>query len=170
MTGPLVVLGALSALGGLLLVGDWIVNWLDPVVGAPNVPEALPVPLWFLQLGIVIAMLIGIAIAWLAVGRHPVPETAPERVSFVTRAARADLYGDAINEGLFMRPGDRFVNGLVSFDDGGVDGVVMGTAATFGGLSGTMRRWQNGFVRSYALSLLSGAVIVILAMLAVNLT
>jgi NADH-quinone oxidoreductase subunit L len=47
---------------------------------------------------------------------------------------------------------------------------VMGTAATFGGLSARMRRWQTGFVRSYALSLMGGAVIVVLAMLAVNLT
>ena len=30
MTGPLVVLAALSALGGLLLVGSWIVDWLGP--------------------------------------------------------------------------------------------------------------------------------------------
>ena len=35
MTGPLVVLAALSALGGLLLVGSWIVDWLAPVV-APS--------------------------------------------------------------------------------------------------------------------------------------
>jgi NADH-quinone oxidoreductase subunit L len=170
MTGPLVVLAALSALGGLLLLGNWIVDWLNPVVGSPSVPEELPVPLWFLQLDIVVVMLIGVLIAWLTVGRQAVPRTAPERVSLVTRAARADLYGDAINEGLFMRPGDRFVNGLVGFDDGGVDGVVMGTAHTFGGLSARMRRWQSGFVRSYALSLMGGAVIVVLAMLAVNLT
>jgi NADH-quinone oxidoreductase subunit L len=69
-----------------------------------------------------------------------------------------------------MRPGDRFDNWLVTFDNGAVDGAVMGTAATFGGMSGRLRRWQNGFVRSYALSLLSGAVIVVIAMLAVNLT
>ena len=33
MTIPLIVLAALSALGGLLLLGDWIVDWLAPVVG-----------------------------------------------------------------------------------------------------------------------------------------
>jgi len=170
MTGPLVVLAALSVLGGMLLIGNWIVDWLSPVVGSPSAAEVLPLPLITLQGIIVVTVAIGIAIAWLTVGRQTVPRTAPERVSLVTRAARADLYGDAINEGLFMRPGDRFVNGLVSFDDGGVDGVVMGTAATVGGLSARMRRWQTGFVRSYALSLMGGAVIVVLAMLAVNLT
>jgi NADH-quinone oxidoreductase subunit L len=68
-----------------------------------------------------------------------------------------------------MRPGDRFVEGLAVFDSDGVDGAVNGTAAAFGGLSGRMRRWQNGFVRSYALSLFAGALIVVLALLAVNL-
>ena len=33
MTVPLIVLAALSALGGLLLLNDWIVDWLAPVVG-----------------------------------------------------------------------------------------------------------------------------------------
>ena len=33
MTVPLMVLAALSVLGGVLLVGDWIVTWLEPVTG-----------------------------------------------------------------------------------------------------------------------------------------
>ena len=33
MTVPLIVLAALSVLGGVLLLGDWIVDWLAPVVG-----------------------------------------------------------------------------------------------------------------------------------------
>jgi NADH-quinone oxidoreductase subunit L len=32
-----------------------------------------------------------------------------------------------------------------------------------------MRHWQNGYVRSYALSLLGGALVVLVALLAVNL-
>ena len=38
-----------------------------------------------------------------------------------------------------------------------------------GGLSTTLRRVQNGFVRSYALSLFAGALLVVLVLLAVNL-
>ena len=68
-----------------------------------------------------------------------------------------------------MRPGDRFVTGLVAFDDGVVDGSAMGTGRAFGGMSSTFRRLQTGFVRSYALSVLGGAVVVVLALLAVNL-
>ena len=69
-----------------------------------------------------------------------------------------------------MRPGERLVTGLVDFDDHGVDGVVDGTGRAFAGMSGTFRRLQNGYVRSYALSVLSGALVVMVAVLAVNLT
>ena len=106
MTGPLIVLAALSALGGLLLLGDWIVDWLAPVVG----PEPPSEPRRSRRCVMIAgdagrSCVVGVAIAWLTVGRHEVPRTAPAKVSFVTRAARADLYGDAINEGLLMRPG-----------------------------------------------------------------
>jgi len=67
-----------------------------------------------------------------------------------------------------MRPGDRFVNGLVGFDEYGVDGAAEGTAAGFAGIAGSLRRLQNGYVRSYALSLLGGAALVVLALLVVN--
>ena len=168
MTFPLIVLAALSALGGLLLLNDWIVEWLTPVVGE-EVPPVLGVPTFVLTLIVLVVVIIGVAIAWLTVGRNEVPRTAPTKVSVFTRAARADLYGDALNESLLMRPGDQFVTGLVSFDDHGVDGVVNGTGAAFGGMSSTFRRVQTGFVRSYALSVLGGAVLVVLALLAVNL-
>ncbi|MDX6302213.1 MAG: NADH-quinone oxidoreductase subunit [Nocardioidaceae bacterium] len=168
MTVPLIVLGLLSALGGLLLLGGWIVDWLAPVVGAV-VEVNLAVPTIVLSLIVLLVVLAGVGVAWSTVGRHEVPRTAPAEVSFVTRAARADLYGDAINEELLMRPGDQFVTGLVAFDDEGLDSLVSGTGGSFGAMSSTFRRWQTGFVRSYALSLLAGAVLVVVAMLAVNL-
>ena len=169
MTVPLMVLAALSVLGGLLILGDWIVDFLTPVVGELAHHELAFSPIVY-TLIIVAVVAVGIAIAWLTVGRNEVPRTAPANVSFVTRAARADLYGDALNEELLMRPGERLVTGLVDFDDHGVDGVVDGTGRAFAGMSGTFRRLQNGYVRSYALSVLSGALVVVVAVLAVNLT
>ncbi|HET9859403.1 MAG TPA: NADH-quinone oxidoreductase subunit L [Nocardioidaceae bacterium] len=168
MTVPLIVLAALSVLGGLLLLNDWIVEFLTPVVGHVEHEELAVTPL-MMTLIVTAVVAVGVAIAWFTFGRQEVPRVAPANVSVFTSAARADLYGDAINEELLMRPGDRFVNGLVGLDDRGIDGAVDGTAAAFGGLSGRMRRWQNGFVRSYALSLLGGALLVVLALLAVNL-
>ena len=167
MTVPLIVLAALSVLGGLLLLGDWIVDWLAPVVGEPGA-ENLPVPAILFSLLVVVVVAIGVAAAWFLVGKREVPREAPTTVSVFTRAARADLYGDAFNEEFLMRPGDRFVNGLVGFDEYGVDGAAEGTAAGFVGIAGGLRRLQNGYVRSYALSLLGGAALVVLALLVVN--
>jgi NADH-quinone oxidoreductase subunit L len=167
MTVPLIVLAALSVVGGVLLLGDWIVNFLAPVVGEAeeHTPAVSPIVMSIITVAVVA---VGVTIAWFAVGARPVPRVAPANVSLVTRAARADLYGDAINEELFMRPGDRFVKGLVTFDDQGIDRTVDGTGAAFAGMSGRARLLQNGFVRSYALSVLGGAVLVVLALLVVT--
>ncbi|WP_439938189.1 NADH-quinone oxidoreductase subunit L [Nocardia sp. N13] len=168
MTVPLVVLAALSVLGGVLLLGDWIVTWLEPVTGHAEHHEP-PLPALVITLLIVGVVAVGIAAAWFLVGRRDIPREAPQDVSFATRAARADLYGDAINDAVVVRPGAGLVGGLTAFDRHGVDGVVEGGSAAVGGLSTTLRRVQNGFVRSYALSLLGGALLVVLALLAVNL-
>ncbi|WP_426242557.1 NADH-quinone oxidoreductase subunit L [Nocardioides sp. LHG3406-4] len=168
MTIPLVVLAALSVLGGVLLLGDWIVDWLSPVTGVAehHEPPLAPIVVTLLAVAVVA---VGVAVAWLLVGRREVPRTAPRDVSFVTRAARADVYGDAFNDAFVVRPGYRLVGGLTTMDRVGVDGVVEGGASTLGGLSGVLRRVQNGYVRSYALSLLGGVLLVVLALLAVNL-
>ena len=50
-----------------------------------------------------------------------------------------------------------------------VDGLVEGSTLATGGLAMRVRRLQNGFVRSYAASLFGGALLVVLALLAVNL-
>ena len=167
MTVPLIVLAALSVVGGVLLLGDWIVEFLEPVTGVP-VHEDPPVPILLVTLGIVLVVAVGVALAWFLVGRREVPREAPRDVSFVTRAARADVYGDAINEGLVVGPGRHLVGGLTMMDRVGVDGTVMGGSAAVGGMAGMLRRVQNGFVRSYALSLLAGVVLVVLTLLAVN--
>jgi NADH-quinone oxidoreductase subunit L len=112
--------------------------------------------------------LLGIALAWLFVGRREVPLTAPVRVSPVTRAARHALYADTVNESLFMRPGQWLTRALVFFDNRGVDGAVNGMAAALGGSSSRLGRAQTGFVRTYAMGMLGGAVLVAGALLAVT--
>jgi NADH-quinone oxidoreductase subunit L len=102
-------------------------------------------------------------------GRRTVPRVAPQDVSFVTRAARADVYGDAINDELVVKPGKQLTSGLLVLDRTVVDGAFTGGAVTVGGIGALVRRAQNGFVRSYALSLLGGVLLVVLALLAVNL-
>jgi NADH-quinone oxidoreductase subunit L len=101
-------------------------------------------------------------------GRVPVPEIAP-RGNLVTNAARQELYGNAFNESVLMRPGQWLTRLSVYFDSRGVDGLVNTIAATIGGSSGRLRRVQTGFVRSYALSMLIGAVLLVAGLLVVRL-
>ncbi|HEY0904578.1 MAG TPA: NADH-quinone oxidoreductase subunit L [Marmoricola sp.] len=167
MTIPLIALAALSAVGGVMLLDDWIVDWLAPVVGEHG-EHHLGVAAWVMSLIVLVVVAAGIAVAWLLVGTRPVPREAPTEVSVFTRAARAELYGDAINDEVIVKPGWAGIRGLTAFDRGVVDGAAEGTAAAFGGMSSRFRLTQNGFVRSYALAFLSGAALLLLALLAVN--
>jgi NADH-quinone oxidoreductase subunit L len=166
MTAPMIVLaiGSLAA-GGFLILANRLLNFLGPVTGVPPTLRGV----WTVP-GIAALVLVafGIVIAWVMYGRREVPVVAPAG-NPVTVAARKDLYGDAINEGLLMRPGQWMTRLSVYFDNRGIDGLVNTVAATFGGTSGRMRRLQTGFVRSYALSMLVGAALLVGALLLVRL-
>jgi NADH-quinone oxidoreductase subunit L len=165
MTSPMVLL-AIGALGfgAYEILGDKLAHFLGPVTG--YVP---PEPAVFSTAGLVALalVLIGGLIAWAMYGRHPIPVVAPA-ARFPVTAARKDLYGDTVNESLLMRPGQWLTRLSVYFDNRGVDGLVNTVAATVGGTSGRMRRVQSGFVRSYALSMLFGAVLLVGAFLLVR--
>ncbi len=168
MLGPMIVLGALSLFGAIAVTGNSFISFLEPVVGEEE--HELPVPAWTISLLVLALVFVGMAIAYAFFGRRPIPDEAPVAVSPVTVAARKDLYGDVINEEGVMVPGQYLTRSLVYFDNRGVDGAVNGLAAMFGGSSGRIRRWQTGFVRSYALSMFGGAAIVVVALLLVRLS
>jgi len=162
------VLAALSVLGGILLAGDWIVDWLTPVVGHAEHHEP-PLPALVITLIVVAVVAAGAALAWYLVGRQAIPREAPADVSFATRAARADLYGDAINDALVVRPGAGLTRTLVAADRTVVDGAFMGGGTVVSGVGQGVRRLQTGYVRSYALSVLGGALLLVVTLVAVNL-
>ena len=167
---PMVLLAAGSAGAGYLLYGgDRLLSWLEPSLGPEIAVDASPIPHELVPLLTVALSAAGALVAYLVVGRRRVPVQRPVRVSLPVRAARADLYGNAINEALIARPGTWVTRALVFMDNKGVDGLVNGTAALLGGTSGRVRRLQTGFVRSYALGMLGGSVLVIATLLAVSL-
>ena len=167
MTVPMIVLAFGSVGAGFLLYnGNVLEEWLAPSVGELVEREAAAVPHSLTPFLVVGISLVGALIAVATNRRTPVER--PERVSLPVRAARRDLYANAINETLIARPGTWLTRALVFVDNRGVDGVVNGTAALLGGSSGRLRRLQTGFVRSYALSMLGGTVLVVAALLAVR--
>jgi NADH-quinone oxidoreductase subunit L len=166
MTWPLILLAVGSvAAGGFLIIGERFANFLGPVTGLP--PESHGI--WTVP-GIValVLALAGVALAWVMYGRVPVPAVAP-RGRPLTVAARKDLYGDALNESVLMRPGQWLTRLSVYFDNRGVDGLVNTLAAAVGGSSGRLRKVQTGFVRSYALSMFAGAAVLVALLLVVRL-
>ncbi|MGW3206523.1 NADH-quinone oxidoreductase subunit L [Streptomyces sp. NPDC001135] len=163
MTIPMIVLAVGSVLGGgFFSIGDRFLHWLEPVTGYSEGHS--PVGAWTVTGATMVCLVIGVAIAWAQYGRKPVPAVAP-RGSLLTRAARRDLLQDDFNHVVLVRGGEHLTRSLVYVDHTLVDGVVNGTAAGFGGLSGRLRRIQNGFARSYAVSMFGGAALLVAATL-----
>ncbi|MET7498976.1 NADH-quinone oxidoreductase subunit L [Streptomyces microflavus] len=163
MTIPMIVLAVGSVFaGGFFAIGDRFVNWLEPVTGYEHGHSPLSVAT--VTGATVVALVIGVGIAWAMYGRKPVPVLAP-RGSLLTRAARRDLLQDDFNHVVLVRGGEHLTRSLVYVDHSLVDGVVNGTAASVGGLSGRLRKLQNGYARSYAVSMFGGAAVVIAATL-----
>jgi len=168
MTAPMIVLAIGSVGAGFFLTqGHRLANWLTPSLGELLEREG-PLPAATISTLVLVCSAVGVLVAWLAVGRRPTPVERPRHVSLPVRAARRDLYANAINEALIATPGTWLARFLVYVDNRGVDGVVNGTAALLGGSSGRLRRLQTGFVRSYALTMLGGAVLVVAGLLAVR--
>ncbi|MEU2283894.1 NADH-quinone oxidoreductase subunit L [Streptomyces sp. NPDC013178] len=163
MTIPMIVLAVGSVFAGAFFsIGERFVHWLEPVTGFQHGHP--PVSALTVTLSTVAVMILGVALAYAQYGRRPVPVVAP-RGSLLTRAARRDLLQDDFNHVVLVRGGEHLTRSLVYVDHTLVDGVVNGTAASVGGLSGRMRKLQNGFARSYAVSMFGGAAVLIAATL-----
>ncbi|MFE3829269.1 NADH-quinone oxidoreductase subunit L [Streptomyces sp. NPDC059092] len=163
MTIPMIVLafGSVFA-GGFFSIGDRFLHWLEPVTGHDH--GDAPISAGAVTGATMVVLVIGVAVAWFLYGRRPVPVVAP-RGSLATRAARRDLYQDDFNHVVLVRGGEHLTRSLVYVDHTLVDGVVNGTAASFGGLSGRLRKLQNGYARTYAVSMFGGTAVLIAATL-----
>lgn len=163
MTIPMIVLAVGSVAGGAFFdVGDRFLHWLEPVTG--HAEGHSPLSALTVTGATMVCLVVGVGLAWAQYGRKPVPAVAP-RGSVLTRAARRDLYQDDFNHVVLVRGGEHLTRSLVYVDHTLVDGVVNGSAAGFGGLSGRLRRVQNGFARSYAVSMFGGAALLVAATL-----
>jgi NADH-quinone oxidoreductase subunit L len=164
MTVPLMLLALGSIVAGGLMVSP-VKHWLEPVLGQGEHDPVLPKLL--ITLLTLAVSLLGAGLAWALFRRGTAEQELPAGV--LVTAARRNLYTDAFNEAVFERPGIYLTRALVFLDNKGVDGLVNGIAASVGGGSGRLRRLQTGFVRSYALSMLTGALLVVGAFLAIQL-
>ncbi|WP_117212674.1 NADH-quinone oxidoreductase subunit L [Allorhizocola rhizosphaerae] len=164
---PLVLLAIGSVVAGFLMKTS-VVTWLNPVFeGVETAHHESVIPHSLINILGIAFTVIGAGLAWMLFQRGTA--LMPEPAGPVVTAARNNLYTDAFNEVVFEKPGRWLTRALVYVDNKGVDGLVNGLAALVGGGSGRLRRLQTGFVRSYALSMLAGGVLVLGALLAVRL-
>jgi NADH-quinone oxidoreductase subunit L len=160
MTLPLVVLAVLAAVSEVInlpFTPDLKVleHWLEPVVGANeahiDVATATKVGL---AVAAVAAALTGIAIASLVYLRRRVRAVEPAVL------AHAWFYDEAITR-FVGGPGTKGFEAVAWFDRNVVDGAVNGVAAVVRTSGRGLRTVQSGFVRSYALGISAGVVVVL---------
>jgi len=171
MTGPLVVLGLLSAVGGFLnlppLLGGnaALEHWIEPVTAPAAAFFRLEMPHGSTEFFLVgAAVLIGVAgllAGWKATLRRPTvtaAEAPPE--TGLARVLNRKYYIDEFYDALIVRPTvwlSRFVL-WKGVDQGVVDGAaVNGTAKLSRGLGWLGSRLQTGQVGTYVVLFLVGA-------------
>jgi NADH-quinone oxidoreductase subunit L len=160
---PMVILAIGSVSTGYLFTrGDSLENWLNPVFGehGGHSKEHLLQPIVVSALAL-FSVSIGVSIAIIKYQRNEIDRVAPTDVSILTRLARRDFGQDAINETLFMRPGQAITDVLVKSDDKVIDGAVRGIGRMAIGSGASLRKSQSGFARSYAAFILIGAILMI---------
>jgi NADH-quinone oxidoreductase subunit L len=160
---PMAVLAVGSVTAGYLFTqGDALVNWLSPLFAKHDHYDEL-MPHSVVTILAIAAVVIGVSAALIKYQFKSVDAIAPTDVSLATRLARNDLGQDAVNEALFMRPGQTLTQGLVVMDEKVIDGAVRGVGAMTVGSGATLRRTQSGYVRSYAALILVGALVLLSA-------
>ena len=161
MTLPLMVLALLAAAGGglnLPFASDlhFLEHWLEPSLFGHEVHvTAAASTKWVLA---VVAVLGGLTAIVASFRVYMAGAVDPARIE-PEGAARA-WYLDETYADFFGGPGRALFNGLAAFDRNVIDGAVRGVARGTVALGQGMRALQPGFVRSYALGIGLGSVLV----------
>ncbi|MGH7524660.1 MAG: NADH-quinone oxidoreductase subunit L [Gemmatimonadales bacterium] len=176
MTGPLVVLGVLSVVGGLVNLpsfvggGSWLTHWLAPATQVarmtmPPLPEVTGAN-EALLIGLAIAAaLAGLAGGWWMTMRSPIvtPDRAPDERGF-WRIVAHKYYIDELYQRVFVNPVVWLSRRVLwqTLDALLVDRIgVGGTARLAEGLGWLGSRLQNGQVAFYVAMFAAGVVLIL---------
>ena len=166
MTLPLVVLGFLALVAGLALStvtgeGGRIQTFLEPVLGGPAEYESTSAALALSVVATGMAA-VGAVVAWLLYIRPFDWLALRRRHAGAWRALADGLYVDQVYEFFTVNLGRALAAFLArTVDQRGIDGAVNGVAEVVGDVARSGRRLQSGLVRSYALGVLGGAVLIV---------
>ncbi|MEY4228433.1 MAG: NADH-quinone oxidoreductase subunit [Actinomycetota bacterium] len=162
MLFPLVVLAVLSAVGGAMQLPfskstHFLEHWLEPVIefGEADIKKSWAYDNKWLLLGLAVVVAFAGIAASIAV-------YAKKKAKAVEPAILADAWRyDSAVSSLVGGPGKAAFNALALFDAKVVDGAVNGAGIVTRSTSGVVRKVQTGFVRSYAVILSIGVLLLL---------
>jgi NADH-quinone oxidoreductase subunit L len=183
MTGPLVVLGALSAFGGFFNVPELIHDaipigpiaalerWLDPVVGNATrtvVGTEAPGNVSLEEVLVGVAVLVGAAGIWYAWSRlkpeRLVPKSEAREETGFERVLANKYYVDEVYDAALVNPTVQISRNVLwkGIDSGVIDGLfVNGSSALARAFGWIGSRFQTGAVGTYAWVLVAGVLAVL---------
>ena len=159
MTLPLIALAGLALAGGALNLPftdgtKLLEKWLEPVVG--SYVTASGATLWALVVIAVAIAVVGILVGIGVYAQHRIPAEDVEQDVFAH-----GWYIDETYAAVAGGPGRRAFEAMAWFDRHVIDGAVNGVAALAVLAGDRIRRVQNGQVRSYALGMAVGVVLIL---------
>ncbi len=165
VTLPLIVLALLSLGGGALnLPGShWLETWLEHTFhgGEPGGFN------WTVALSSLGVALLGFVLAWLVYGRRPAalaetPDPLARPLGPLFRGMQRKWWVDELYQLVIIHPYYALADFLAGpVDQTVIDGAANGLGRLVRGTAGLWRSMQNGYVRSYALTILIGVALVI---------
>jgi NADH-quinone oxidoreductase subunit L len=175
MTGPLVVLGILSIVGGLVGLPVWMnlgpnkfFLFLEPSLAMtyrPEVPEATHLTEFGFACASILAAALGIFVAYnLYIRRPKAAGKLAIRFKFIYYFLFRKYYVDELYDFLFVKPAVWISTEFLwkKWDVGVIDNTVNGAGRMIEDSGSILKYVQNGFIRSYAAWILMGTVAVIL--------
>jgi NADH-quinone oxidoreductase subunit L len=164
MTGPLMVLALLSAIGGFIGIPhmSWLAHWLDPVIPAHHelAPGVSPSMEWVLMGVSTLGAVLGIFVGFNIYKDLPKATALKQRFALLHRTLDNKWYIDEIFEAIFVHP-IHFLSIELwrKFDIAVIDRIVLGFGRVSERSGQTVRAIQNGSIQVYALMLLLGVLV-----------
>ena len=159
MIYPLIILAALSVLGGLMGIphASWLEHWLEPVIAGELqvvVPHSME---WVLMLVSTIGALFGILLGLRVYGNLPKIADFKNRWATAHKILFNKWYVDEIYHLVFVRTIGAFSGWLWrGFDDAVIDRLVIGTGRASRWTGQTVRIIQTGSIQIYAFMMVVG--------------
>jgi NADH-quinone oxidoreductase subunit L len=169
VTIPLMILAALSVLGGGLNFPGLhtLEHWLEHTLEIHHPAEFITT----IAVSSFLVAVIAIVIAWFVYGRNPIKTAKTRdplavRLGYVFRVMNRKFLVDEFYTWFIIWPYKRAADFLAQpVDQGVIDGFVNGLGGLMTTAAGVLRKLQNGFARSYALSVVVGIVFILVYLL-----